>query len=185
MSNAIFIAKSITRLEIQNLCIKQVSVSVSLPSLQDLVLLNSMICTSIVEQIICGCAKVKRIYLGWLDGYSLDEIKKIKLSKETLEELIVDWCTDMNLFVDYAPNLERFSYAGIRREQNEIWISSMRNLRSMTLVQAHVTGFNVVNQVLQYPRLEELVLVSCSTIDRLVISSAKLDDFVLCRREVL
>lgn len=174
LSDAIFVAKYITKLEISHLYLEGISVSVNLPSLQELVLRGSRISDSTFQKIIFGCSIVRKICLESLHG-----VKKIMISKETLMELNVFQCHHVEFYVEYAPNLKLFAYEGRGVEQNNIGISSLRNLRSLRLIEARVTDSVLEDLVLEYPLLEELVVGYCSTVKKLLIASPKLKCFVL------
>ncbi|CAI9771266.1 unnamed protein product [Fraxinus pennsylvanica] len=180
LSDAIFVAKYITKLEISHLYLEEISVSVNLPSLQELVLRGTLISDSTLQKIIFGCSIVRKICLELLHGG-----EKIMISKETLVELNVFRCLHVEFYIEYAPNLKLFAYEGGRIERNKIGISALGNLRSLSLIEARVMDSVLEDLVLEYPLLEELVIGYCSTVKKLLISSPKLESFVLFGCELL
>ncbi|CAI9785154.1 unnamed protein product [Fraxinus pennsylvanica] len=98
LSISIFTAKSITKLEIVRFYFIEIGISLSLPSLQELVLRNTLMGCATLEKIICGCPVLKKLHLqSWKGG------RELEISKETLTELHVK--------LD-APNLRGLDYLG-------------------------------------------------------------------------
>ncbi|KAL2463430.1 F-box protein-like [Forsythia ovata] len=174
LSDAIFTARSITKLDIVCLSIEEISVSLSLPSLQKLSLSSTSISDSTLQKLLSACSVVRKVSL-----YSLCGLEKIKISSETLEELTISQCPDIEFFLDYAPNVKFFAFEAMRIGGNKIGISVFRKLTTLTLIDARVTDSMVANLLFQNPLLEKLVLVNCDIIEKLLIASPNLGSFSL------